>query len=232
MRRVTFTGDALDGLEVELPAASVRLLLPSPGSIELVMPAWNGNEFLLPGGVRPAIRTFTPRRVDGDALELDIDMVVHGEGPASEWVQGAVPGDAAAVSGPGRGYTVDTGAPAFFLAGDESAIPAMSQLLEVLPSVTPVEVHVETTHEDARLALPPHPSATIEWHVLPDGGRPGDSLVDAVRVAELVDGVNVWAAGEAAGVQRIRKHLFDERGLSRAQCTIRGYWKVGRGGDA
>ena len=35
------------------------------------MPAWNGNEFLLPDGRRPAIRTFTPRRVDPDALELD-----------------------------------------------------------------------------------------------------------------------------------------------------------------
>jgi NADPH-dependent ferric siderophore reductase len=33
-------------------------------------------------------------------------------------------------------------------------------------------------------------------------------------------------------MQRIRKHVFDERGLSRRDATVRGYWKVGRaGGD-
>jgi NADPH-dependent ferric siderophore reductase len=42
----------------------------------------------------------------------------------------------------------------------------------------------------------------------------------------------VWVAGEAAAMQRIRRHLFEDRGLSRAQASVRGYWKHGRGGDA
>src|SRR5437870_12282489 len=83
--RITFAGPDLEGLTVEHPAASVRLLLPSPAGHELVMPSWNGNEFLLPDGRRPAIRTFTPRRVDPEALELDIEIVIHGDGVASEW---------------------------------------------------------------------------------------------------------------------------------------------------
>jgi NADPH-dependent ferric siderophore reductase len=42
----------------------------------------------------------------------------------------------------------------------------------------------------------------------------------------------VWAAGEAAAMQRLRKHLFEERDIPRARTTIRGYWKHGRaGGD-
>jgi NADPH-dependent ferric siderophore reductase len=32
--------------------------------------------------------------------------------------------------------------------------------------------------------------------------------------------------------QRIRRHLFEERGLPRPQATVRGYWKHGRAGDA
>src|SRR4029077_9329305 len=68
--RVTLAGPELQGLTVEHPAASVRLLLPSAASGELVFPAWNGNEFLLADGRRPVIRTFTPRRLDRDALEL------------------------------------------------------------------------------------------------------------------------------------------------------------------
>ena len=41
------------------------------------MPAWNGNEFLLPDGSRPAIRTLTPLRIDTDGLELDVEVVLH-----------------------------------------------------------------------------------------------------------------------------------------------------------
>src|SRR5207253_11261309 len=128
MTRVTFAGSELEGRAVGQPAASVRLLLPSSGSHELVMPSWNGNEFLLPDGRRPTIRTFTPRRLDRDALELDIEAVVHGDGVASKWAAAVEPGGPAPISGPGRGYVIDREAPAFLLAGDETAIPAISQL--------------------------------------------------------------------------------------------------------
>src|SRR5437867_2202517 len=63
MVRFTFAGPELEGLVVDQPASSVRLVVPWPGE-ELVIPDWTGNEFLLPDGRRPALRTFTPRRVD------------------------------------------------------------------------------------------------------------------------------------------------------------------------
>ena len=62
---------------MDQPAASVRLLLPPPGSTDLVMPAWNGNEFLFPDGTRPAIRTLTPLRLDPETHTLDLEIVVH-----------------------------------------------------------------------------------------------------------------------------------------------------------
>ena len=232
MVRVTLGGPDLEGVIVEHPAASVRLLLAASGTQELVVPGWNGNEFVLPDGRRPTIRTFTPRRVDAEALELVLEIVVHGGGVASEWVEAAESGDRAAFSGPGRGYVIDRDAPAFLLAGDETAIPAISQLLEALPAETPVQVHVEVARPDARLALPDHRRATVEWCDLPSGASPGDALVAAVRSAELIPGARVWVAGEAAAVQRIRRYLFEERGLPRALASVRGYWKQGRSGDA
>lgn len=228
---VTFTGPDLEGLAVELPAASVRLLLPSPGARELVMPEWNGNEFLLPDGLRPTIRTFTPRRVDPEALELDLEIVVHGGGAASDWAEAAEAGQPAAISGPGRGYAVEPNAPAFLLAGDETAIPAICQLLEALPAGTPVQVYIEMVHPDARLSPPHHPGADVEWLDLQPGAAPGDALLEAVRNAHLVPDTRVWAAGEAAGVQRIRRHLFEDRGWPRTHASVRGYWKHGRSGD-
>ena len=229
---VTVGGPELEGFTVDLPAASVRLLLPSPGERELVMPTWNGNEFLLDDGGRPVIRTLTPRRTRTEALELDVEIVLHEGGAASTWAEAAQPGDTVAVSGPGRGYAIDEAATGFVLAGDETAIPAISQLLEALPADRPVQVHVEVAEPTGRLALPDHPQASVEWHDLPAGAPPGDALVAAVQGAEIDPGAQVWAAGEAAAVQRIRRHLFDDRGMPRSQATVRGYWKVGRGGDA
>jgi NADPH-dependent ferric siderophore reductase len=232
MTRVTLTGPELEGLTVEEPAASVRLLLPSSGESRLVMPIWNGNEFLRPDGRRPAIRTFTPKRVDAGRLEIDLDIVVHGGGIASAWAAAAEPGYQAALSGPGRGYTINPDAPAFLLGGDETAIPAISQLLETLPAETPVHVRIEVAQPDARLALPQHPRASVEWCDLQRGAPPGDALVAAIRDAALGPDDRVWVAGEAAAVQRIRKYLFEERGMPRAQASVRGYWKHGRAGDA
>lgn len=231
MTRVTLAGPDLEGLKVDDPAASVRLLLPASGASELIMPSWNGNEFLLPDGRRPAIRTFTPVRVDDAKLELELEIVVHGGGVASQWAAAAEPGRRAAVSGPGRGYTVNRDAPAFFLAGDETAIPAISQLLEVLPPTASVHVCIEVAAPDGRLPLLAHRRATVEWCDLPRGAPPGDALVAAVRGADLVPDVRVWVAGEAAAVQRIRRYLFEERGIPRAQTSVRGYWKHGRTGD-
>ncbi|HET9772440.1 MAG TPA: siderophore-interacting protein [Acidimicrobiia bacterium] len=229
--RVTLTGPELKGLVVEQPAASVRLLLPSPGASELVMPTWNGNEFLLSDGSRPAIRTLTPLRLDPEAPSLDVEIVVHDGGTLSAWALAANEGDEAALSGPGRGYPVDDNATAFLLAGDESALPAIGQLLEVLPDDTPVRALIEVADPAARLDLPAHPNATIEWLDLPDGAPPGDTIVTAVTAADLSDGTRIWAAGEAAAMQRIRRLLLDDRGLPRSATWIRGYWKTGRAGD-
>jgi NADPH-dependent ferric siderophore reductase len=235
--RVTVGGDELAGLTLDLPAASVRLLLPPAGLTDLVMPAWNGNEFLLPDGSRPIIRTLTPRHVDTAARTLDVDVVVHDGGALSAWAQAARPGDPVAVSGPGRGYAVDRAAGRYLLAGDETAIPAISQLLEHLPDALPVQVLVEVADPAARLPLTSPASGRdgveVTWCDLPPGAPPGEALVAAVRSAtEAVDpATRIWAAGEAAAVQRIRRLLFQERGVPRAQAAVRGYWRHGRAGD-
>ncbi|HTK16478.1 MAG TPA: siderophore-interacting protein [Acidimicrobiia bacterium] len=229
--RLTLAGADLEAMAAAGAAASVRLLLPPAGKTEIVRPTWNGNEFLLPDGRRPPIRTFTPLRADPDAGDLALEIVVHGAGVASTWAATAEPGRRAAISGPGRRYTVDLDAPAFLLAGDETAIPAISQLLEAVPRATPVHVCIEVAQPDGRVALPGRPRVSVEWCDLPRGAPPGDAMVAAVRAAELPPDARIWAAGEAAAVQRIRRYLFEERGISRARTSVRGYWKHGRAGE-
>jgi len=220
MTRVILGGAELTGFSIDQPAASVRLLLPTGG--ELAIPHWAGNEFLLGNGTRPIIRTFTPRRFDEDTLELHIDVVLHESGVASTWAETTRRGDSVAVSGPGRGYEIDPGATAFLLAGDETAIPAICQLLEDLPDV-PISVDLSVSHPDARIDL--HREVDVTWHVATDAADAGEQLHDAIRSSDLAPGIRVWAAGEAAAMQRIRKYLFREIDFPRSDAHVRGYWK-------
>ena len=225
MMRVVVGGPELDGLVIPEPAASVRLLIPWSGEA-FELPTWNGNEFLLADGRRPALRTFTPVSLAGEALTLDI--VRHPGGEVSDWAETASVGDPCAISGPGRGETIDDAAGRYVLAGDETAIPAIEQLLDAIPAGIEVEVHIEIAHPGARLELDERPATTITWHDARDAEPPGASLRRAVASTLIDDHTRVWVAGEAASVQAIRKHLFDERGVPRGHTTIRGYWKVPR----
>jgi len=227
MARITLTGSALAGFDPGLPAASLRLLLPSADG-ELEVPVWRGNEFLLADGTRPLIRTLTPVRFDADRLALDIEIVRHGVGPLSEWAGAAATGDRVAVSGTGRGYEIDPAVGSFVLVGDESALPAISTLTAALPAGSHVRALIEIRDADARLELPGHPRLDASWLVAAPDTRPGDVLVDAIADIPLDMDTRVWAAGEAAAMHRLRRHLFDERTLPRTHAVVRGYWKVDR----
>ncbi|MCC5951885.1 MAG: siderophore-interacting protein [Acidimicrobiia bacterium] len=228
--RVTLGGPALDGLELGLPAASVRVLLPEPGARDVVIPTWEDNEFLNADGTRPLIRTLTPLRLDTttDTAELDVDVVCHGDSPLTTWATTAVEGTPAAVSGTGRGYEIDPAATDVLLVGDESALPAISTVIPALPVTARVRVLAEVRAEDGAPDLPDHPGLEVQWCLAEPDGAPGSAMVAALAVAEVGSDSHVWAAGEAAAVQRIRKHLFDTVGLARSHAVVRGYWKVGR----
>lgn len=223
MTRVFLTGPSLKGFDEPTPASSVRLLLPSPGA-GLVVPIWAGNEFLLPDGSRPVIRTVTPRRFIAESNEIHLDIVHHDGGALTPWVKDALAGPAAdaAVSGPGRGYEIPSDANSFILIGDETAIPAICQLLERIPDV-PIEVLIGVRDLEARVDL--HRDVDEHWIQIESGGDLGPEAVTRLSTANLREDLHIWAAGEAAAMQAIRKYLFTERGLPRDRTTIRGYWK-------
>ena len=229
--RVVLSGPGLASWPEIQPGASLRLLLPRTASTGLERPVWTGNEYLYDDGTRPAIRTLTPLSLDASGPALAVEIVRHGSGPLSEWAGSVEHGGTVAVSGPGRGYVPDSTATSFLVAGDESALPAITTLLPALPAEARVAVFVEIADPVARLPWSDRPAAVTTWLELPAGAPPGDELVKAVVAADLDPAGRVWAAGEAAAMQRIRRHLFEARGLPRSQAVVRGYWKHGRGGD-
>lgn len=231
MQRLTLAGPELVGLERGDAASSVRLLLPADDG-ELELPSWNGNEFLLDDGRRARIRTLTPLAVrdDGASAELDVDVVLHGDSPLTRWARAATPGTPAAVSGTGSGYVAPEGTTSLVVLGDESAVPAVTTLLEDLPPELSVDVVLEHRHDAEPVELPDRDGASVRWVVSAPDAAPCDALVAAASNLEPPAGSQVWAAGEAAGVQRLRRRFFDELGMSRRGSSIRGYWKHGREG--
>jgi NADPH-dependent ferric siderophore reductase len=226
-RRITVGGPELVGLDPATPAASVRLLVPTDGVVEL--PEWNGNEYLRADGSRPPLRTLTPLRIDPQRGEVDVDILLHGAGPMASWAATADVGDPVALSGTGRGYVIEPDAP-HLLAGDASAVPAIATILGALPREAVVEVLVEAS--DGTVELDGPTGMRVSWIAPNPGAPPSDALVRAVEGTSITPDTRVWVAGEAAAVQRTRRHLFDVLGLPRSQCTVRGYWKHGRAGDS
>ena len=96
-----------------------------------------------------------------------------------------------------------------------------------MPPTLPVTVLIEVSDPAVRLELHAGPATTLRWLDLPEGAAPGTAMVEAIESLGAMPAV-VWVAGEAAAMQRIRTHLFDGRGLTRSQATVRGYWKLGR----
>jgi NADPH-dependent ferric siderophore reductase len=225
--RVTFGGASLADLAPGQPTGHIKVFLPSAGESELNLPDWGPDGPVFDESQpRPTVRTYTPRRLDSAACELDVDFVTHAGGVASEWAAAARTGDNAAVAGIGRGYEIDAEATSFVIAGDESALPALSVLLEALPHAATVHVIAETRFADARIALPSHPGARVTW-CEPGAEGPGTGLAEALAAVTFEADTRVWVATEAGAVRAIRRDLLGARGVAPEHVVTRGYWKLG-----
>jgi NADPH-dependent ferric siderophore reductase len=224
---VLVTGDDLDGFADAAPTAHLKVFLPAEGQDAPNLP-----EFTPEGadpaaaGPPPAVRTYTPRRYDPATKILEIQFLLHGEGPASEWAQRAKPGDKLAVAGPGGRFSLEPVADHWWLAADESAIPAVGTLLAALPGTTTVDVHIEVDGPEDEIVLTGSAKATITWHHRRAGAY-GEELIAAAREATVADGARIWVACEAAAMRDIRRYFIRERGIPVAQLVTRGYWRTG-----
>jgi NADPH-dependent ferric siderophore reductase len=120
--RVTVTGPALAGFAYPGPASHFKLLLPAPGTGELILPTPGDDGLVSFDPAAPLImRTYTARAFRPEVNEVDIDVFVHGDGPASTWAATARPGEEIAVTSPRRsGFHVPESAR--WVAGEASAI--------------------------------------------------------------------------------------------------------------
>lgn len=218
MVRVTLTGDDLEGFASLSPDDHVKLFFPRPdGGMNL--PVFGENGPVYAEGEHSPSRDYTPRRHSASAKELDLDFVIHGDGPASTWAERAQPGDVLHVGGPRGSMIVPTDFDHYVLVGDATALPAIGRWLEEMPPDTPVTVLVEVAAQAERQSL----ARDVRWFV---PGK-GPSLEETVAALPLPAGDTFWwVACESRRARALRSLLVERRGVDKDWVKATGYWQA------
>ncbi len=224
MRRVTLHGPDLTGFISLGTDDHVKLIFATTPEEQAAL------ENFVPGspsdGPKPVMRDYTPRRYDPASGELDIDFVLHGEGPAATWAEQAEPGQFLHIAGPRGSMIVPDIFDSYLLIGDETALPAIARRLEGLPANRSALVVVEVADQGEQQVFDSQAQVDVIWIV-----RGEQNLLDVTRRLEMPEGkLYAWVATESGLSRKLRRVLLDEFGLEEEFVKAAGYWRVD-GGD-
>jgi NADPH-dependent ferric siderophore reductase len=208
MRRIQLTGPSLEAFEY-FPGQDLALpVLRDDGSV-----------------VR---RRYTIRRFDPGRRLVDLDFVMHGDGPGILWAQAAHPGLAIEAIGPRGKIGLNPNAKSHLFAGDATAVPGSLAMMEALPAGVPAFAFlmVGEPAEQQSFAFG-DTTKKVYWNY--EGGADApDGLVTAVSAAGvLADVGHVYLAGEVALVSALKATLL-ARGWTADQISAKAYWNRGR----
>lgn len=222
MRRVQFEGQDLTRF-ADHDNLHVRLMLPPDRAprrdwleIDRAGLVIRSNRFV------PLYRKYTIRSIAPDQGRVSIDFVLHGDaGPGSAWASRAAPGDVVGMIGPG-GLGIAT-ADHYLIAGDETALPAIARILEILPASATGDVVIEVGGAEDELPLHVPPSMILRW--VHRGSAPGD-LPGAIAALgwQRQGRAFAWIGAEFAAVRDIRRHL-EAQGMARKDMLAVAYWR-------
>jgi NADPH-dependent ferric siderophore reductase len=173
-------------------------------------------------------RRYTIRRADPRAGTVDLDIVVHGDGPGSRWTSDAELGSTVSAVGP-RGKVVPVASAAWHLfVCDESGWAATASMVESLDAGALALVVAETAGPEEHQPLDAVAEVLL---VRRDRGRllPGDPapLTGGLSEVELPPGRGHAYVSAELGVVRAVGARLAERGVAPDQVASKPYWRRG-----
>lgn len=231
MLRVTVAGDDLAGFKSASPADHVKLCFPAPDAEQPIMPQI-GERGLIPipaDQPQPTFRDYTVRAFRPESNELDIDFVIHGDGPAVRWSTEAEPGRLVGVLGPRGSRVVDSTFDWYLLGGDATALPAIGRWIEESRAGAYIQAFIAVTDRDDEQTFSSAADLDVTWihHGAQDPAE-SDLLLRAVQQRTRLNGDGyAWFAGEAGMLKPIRKHLRTEFADHPEWFDVDGYWRRG-----
>ena len=220
MRRVTLGGPELAGFVSLGSDDHIKLLFPQNAEEQAAL---ESPSFSIKGdGPQPAMRDYTPRRYDLSIGELDIDFVLHGDGPASTWAEQVQVGQHLYIGGPRGSMIVPDIFDSYLLIGDETAIPAIARRLEELPAGRKVLAVIEIADAAEQQVLSSAAEVEVIWVL-----RGQDDLLDVVRNLTLASGtLYSFVATETKLSRQVRRVLLDTHKVNEQYLKAVGYWRA------
>jgi NADPH-dependent ferric siderophore reductase len=174
-------------------------------------------------------RDFTPRRYDPAGNTLEIDFAIHDAGPATRWATQAKAGDELVLGGPRGSFIIPTTYDWHLLAGDETALPAISRRLAELPPKTRTIVVGEVAGPGDELFFATQTHATVVWaHRNGAAAGASDALAKALVTLKMPAGdYYAWVACESLNAKALRRQLIADHGANPKWMRAAGYWRRG-----
>ena len=220
-----------------LVVASVEDVTPHMRRIQLAGPSleafeyFPGQDLALPvtredGSI--VRRRYTIRRFDPGGRLLDLEFVMHGDGPGIRWAQTARPGVAIEAIGPRGKIGLVPGAKRHLFAGDATAVPGTFSMMEALPAGIPAWAYLMVGDPTERQSFESgDPMKKVYWRYENAVDEP-HAMVAAVSTAGFMpDGGHAYLAGEVALVSALKAALL-ARGWTADQLSAKAYWNLGR----
>lgn len=178
----------------------------------------------------PVSRYYTARAWRPEVGELDIDLLLHGDGPATEWAARAQPGDEVAFDEPRGHYRPPVGTEWIGLCGDATSLPAVGRIVQERADATDASTSIPV-----RIVLSVDDPADRQHFDLRDGDTvrwvDADALVAetlALADADPAGAGYLWFAGEASDMRAVRQRLRRELRWPTERWTTMGYWRRDR----
>ena len=221
----------------QLDVAAVQDLTPRMRRVQLTSPDLDRFEYL-PGqdmaltfrraDSPPVRRRYTIRRYDPAKRLIDLDFVLHGDGPGVRWAQTARPGDAIEVVGPRGKITLVRDAAWHLFAGDATAVPGALAMMEALPPDLPAVTFLQVDAPEERQSADDRRGRQITWHYELPASNVVTGLTAALADAALPPGSgHAYLAGEVALVTALKATLLS-RGWAAEAISAKAYWNRGR----
>lgn len=266
MIRLTFTGDDLDRFGGTLLDQRIKVVLGSSEALAGVPDADDWFLSVRAAGDALAMRTYSVAALRPEVRELDIDFVSHGTtGPASRFAIEGELGASVIIAGPDGtvpghdrdGLAWRPGPERVLLVGDETALPAIVNILRTLPDTATGHAVIEVPAADDTQDVVAPTGVRVQW--CPRDGaaaQPGSAVIPALE-AVLVD-ISGGAPGGAGADEDGEELLWDEAtdldtatelpqvwiagetgwvrqtrrltadaGIPKDRCSFMGYWKHG-----
>ena len=176
------------------------------------------------------MRTYTIIQQRDD--EIDVDFVLHGlnhkgaEGPASHWAKTTQIGDTILIGGPGAKKLINHEADWFLLAGDMTALPAITVNLAQLPEDAEGYAVIEVLSEDDIQQLQKPKNITLEWVINAEASSSHYPILERIKTLGWPAGeVAVWAACEFNSMRALRQY-FKQKEVAKSHLYISSYWKL------